>query len=410
MRRVWLLLLLGSAAVFGQSGLPDPAFDKVPFDDWLKEAGQARIRWSLKVFPARLSEQQRMESYIWAMVDKNEFVKRPIRKRMVLYIELRDRDNAAYRFHRTLFLRQDSRGVAEDVKLVQHMWIMPGDYEIAAAMYDPESQEHHLKRTKLHVAEIPRDPLADAWRDLPKVEFSDRPSRFSLPVESERPLRVEVVVNEPLNRNAMSGLLPRLQVIAGMEIRNGSMGVTLLDLDRRKVSFAQEIVTRLDRRALAAALRENDPHKIDAHALENYKENAQFFVSEVRKRVERGEPADAARVLIILSVPRIFLKGENLRPIQATPAPGTRVFYIRCNSRIGLAIPDANFPMERPRLSDLKDPQRPTARSLNPHANDDSLAGMLKPLHPRLFDVTTPADFRNAFAAILNEISQPLQP
>jgi hypothetical protein len=36
----------------------------------------------------------------------------------------------------------------------------------------------------------------------------------------------------------------------------------------------------------------------------------------------------------------------------------------------------------------------------------DSLERMLDPLHPRLFDVTTPIEFRHALAAIMNEISQ----
>jgi hypothetical protein len=37
---------------------------------------------------------------------------------------------------------------------------------------------------------------------------------------------------------------------------------------------------------------------------------------------------------------------------------------------------------------------------------EDSLERTLKPLAPRLFNVTTPIEFRNALAAIIGEISQ----
>jgi hypothetical protein len=38
---------------------------------------------------------------------------------------------------------------------------------------------------------------------------------------------------------------------------------------------------------------------------------------------------------------------------------------------------------------------------------EDSLARTLKPLAPRMFNVRSPMEFRNALAAIMNEISQP---
>ncbi len=127
-------------------------------------------------------------------------------------------------------------------------------------------------------------------------------------------------------------------MLSQMDTKNGSINVTLLDLERRKVSFNQEEVGKLDWTRLRAALLDNDPNQIDVHALENHEQNAQFFVSEIRKRLESTEQngdvplgltADAARVLIVLSGPMAFPKGQDLRPIEAAPEPGVRVFYIR---------------------------------------------------------------------------------
>jgi hypothetical protein len=179
-------------------------------------------------------------------------------------------------------------------------------------------------------------------------------------------------------------------------VQDGSVNVTLLDLERRKVSFAQEEVKTLDWERLKAALLENDPNTIDVHALENHEQNAQFFVSEIRKRLEME--TEAKRVLIVLSGPMAFSKGQDLRPIEAAPEPGTKVFYIRYNpprppippGLVGRAGRGIAPPMPMP-----------------PHgaSTEDSLARTLKPLAPRVFDVINPLEFRNALAAIMGEIS-----
>jgi hypothetical protein len=315
---------------------------------------------------------------------------------------------------------------------------VPGDYQVAAAVFDTGSNEHALKKTKLHVPDVPHDPLPDAWRNLPEVEFvtfSEPPdtwylpeitSRLNLTVPNERPVRVEVVVNESptelatrrvgrtMKRN-MGNVIPALKVLSQMDIKNGSINVTLLDLERRKVSFNQEQAAKLDWTRLRAALLDNDPNQIDVHALENHEQNAQFFVSEIRKRVESAEAngdvplgltADPACVLIVLSGPMAFPKGQDLRPIEATPEPGTRVFYIRYNPPllVGPGGPAIYRSQARGRTGSIPSPS--VGIAVRGAAAEDSLARTLKPLAPRTFDVTTPMEFRSALAAIMSEISR----
>ena len=232
MLRIWYLSVLAATLAPGQ-GRPDPAFDKVPFDDWLKGHNDAHIHWSLRVFPAYLGESQRLETSVTAVVDADDFLKRSKRGRVVVFLEIRDHDNRAYRSRRVLSLskRHNPADVAA-VKFIQHACIVPGDYEVAAAVYDAASKEHSLKRTKLRVKELPHDPLPGAWRGLPNVELAStcdpaRAAPISLPVETKKPVRVEVVVNQTVNRYRKNGagyghaaiLLPRLEVIAAMEIR-----------------------------------------------------------------------------------------------------------------------------------------------------------------------------------------------
>jgi hypothetical protein len=175
-----------------------------------------------------------------------------------------------------------------------------------------------------------------------------------------------------------------------------SVNVQLLDLERRKVSFSQEEVKTLDWERLKTALVENDPNTIDVHALENHEQNAQFFVAEIRKRLEME--TEAKRVLIVLSGPMAFSKGQDLRPIEAAPEPGSRVFYIRYNPPRPLVSPGMVGRGGRGMGPSMPMPQRGASM-------EDSLARTLKPLAPRVFDVTTPGEFRSALAGIMGEIS-----
>ncbi len=418
MLRTWHFCILGAMA-FGRQGVPDAVFEKVPFDEWLKGGGEARIRWSLRIVPAHLTVYQRLATVVSVEVEGAEFVMRNKPGQVVIFLEIRDRDNRVYRTHRGLAFEELKKpGDLAVVSFDQHAFVTPGNYEVAAAVYDAESKEHSLKRTKLRVPKLAHDPLPGAWQDLPDVEFPSLPdppdrwylpdvtSRLHLPVQTERQVRVEVVVNESptemamrhgrVSRRNMGNLIPALKVISQMEISNGSMNVTLLDLERRKVSFAQEAIGNLDWTRLRAALIENDPDRIDVHALENHEQNAQFFVTEIRKRLERTESGKPARVLIVLSAPMAFPKGQDLRPIEAAPEPGSRTYYIRSQ---------AEFSMQgfQGRRRGIPPGARGPARG---PAVEDSLERTLKPLAPRLFDVTTPEQFRQALGAIMKDISQ----
>jgi hypothetical protein len=420
MLRIFSLLPIGWLAAFGQEGWPDPVFQKVPFDEWLKGGQDARIRFTMRVMPARLSAHQRMAVMVGVEVDGSEFVKRPKSGQIVVFLEIRDHDGRVFRTHKSLTF-DDSQKTSNlaAIHFEQSTFMTPGEYQVAAAVYDILSKEHSLRRMKLHVPEIAHDPLPGVWRDIPAVEFvpiSDPPERWFLPeitsklylpIRNEKAVRIEVVVNESpteiamrrtgrVSTRNMGNLIPALKVISQMTVENGSVNVTLLDLERRKVSFSQEEVKTLDWERLKAALVENDPNTIDVHALENHEQNAQFFVAEIRKRLETE--TEAKRVLIVLSGLMAFSKGQDLRPIEAAPEPGSRVFYIRYSPPRPPISPGVVTRGGRGVGSTMPIPQRGASM-------EDSLARTLKPLAPRVFDVVTPVEFRGALAAIMGEIS-----
>jgi hypothetical protein len=418
MLRIWYLCVLATmATALGQPGRPDAAFDKIPFEEWLKGGGQARIQWHFGIRPPRLSEWQRLEIYIQVDVAEHEFVKRPERGQMVAFLEIRDHENRIFRTHWALRpAKGPTPASAGLVKFTQFASIVPGDYEVAVALYDTISKEHSMKRMTLRVPELAHDPLPNAWRDMPTVDFSSQivnnPPRLYLPLKTEKAVRIEVVVNQSFYPTAMGRLNPLLRVISQMEMRNGSMRVTVLDLERQKVMFSREVEGNVNWVRIMNTMQRTNPYMIDAQALGHYKEQAQFFVSVIRKRLERSESDERERVLIVLSAPRRLPKGEDLGPIQATLQPEDRVFYIR-------SYPVPIFPGEllppfpvQPHLHDVHEGPSPApipdARLRREHidGSSDSLERTLEPLNPHVFNVVTPEQFRGALAKIMSEILQ----
>ncbi len=289
--------------------------------------------------------------------------------------------------------------------------VLPGDYQVNAIIYDTLSGEHSVKREAERVPELAHDRLRSAWNGLPQVELAHfcsprDSSRLSLPLKTEKPTRVDIVVNRPGSSAWGPNLGPRIEVISEMEIPNGSMQVTSLDLQRRKV-LTQTVVGNLDLKRVWTGGLNSRPYTVNVHALENTNGGAQFFVSEIRKLLERPVP-EPQRVLIVLSDPRKFPKGEDLSPIQIKTQPGTRVFYIRCDYRQGWTGPAPTSPPPGPDSWSTPPelPSGPPAPVVHEPNNSDSLERTLKPLDPRVFHVTTAPQFREALGAIMSEISQ----
>lgn len=390
----------------GQSGLTDPEFDKIPFEDWVKDGQSAKIRWSMRVFPANLEEDQRLHALISAVVEGDEFVKRNRPGELMYLLQIRDHDRRTYRSHRVLTLRSNARPAnLARLKLSERVCVVPGDYEIAAAVYDRLTGEHNLQRTRLHVTDSYHESQNDVRNQVPTVEFQRACSRrqLSFSLKTAKPVRIEVVAIRPDALN--SHVQPRLRSISEMKPAQGSVNVTLLDLALRKVR-SQGVEGALNERSLWAGLSVGGRYSVDAIALKDDGGNAQFFVGEVRSILERPT-SEPERVLIVLSDARKFRKDEDLKPIQVTGQDATLVFYIRCVTLGFVRGPDGGgLPPAPDSWSTPPElPSGPPGHS-SPSYVSDSLEQTLKPLHPRVFVVATPPQFRKALSAILNEVSR----
>ncbi len=408
-RIVHLFLLIAIGAL----GQPNPSFDDIQFERWLKGGQGMKVDWSLTVDPPVLTELQRLRTSVVATVAGDTVAKWQSSGPMVLFLEVRDHQNGSYRTHLPLTLPEGA-DPADGGKWKDYLCVVPGDYEIAAAIYDTATKEHSLRRMKLRVPELHHDPLPGAWSGLPTIENGRRAcydSQLSLPVKTKSPVRIDVIVNTPVDPD--STIPARVRVISEVRILNGSMTATGIDLKNRQVN-TQRVVRGLDERSVLGPVSTDSRYMVDAHSLDVDKESAQFFLSEIRDRLELAV-LGTEHVVIILSDRRSVAKGAELERIQATHAAGTRVYYVRCNPVPTSWLPDLwsgrGTTVQIPgagRIPALWPDGSVTMPQPPPVSNHvtDSLEPMLDPLHPHLFDVTTPIEFRRALAEIMGEISQ----
>jgi hypothetical protein len=349
-----------------------------------------------------------------------------------MLVQFSDSENGVYQTHEAIDLQLVKEDTGKSIiSYTPAAFVTPGDYRISLAIFDTASGEHSAMRLPLHVNPLKKDPLPGAWRDLPPVEIlqaSQSPDdlflpnitgRLKLPLETHRPVRIEILVNaspisagEPsrtqqINNRSLASLIPALKVIANIDVRKGTLNVALLDLTTQHVIFQQDAVHDLDWPKLGPALKQAGPNIIDIHALENRRQNAQFFVGQVSRRIEGSAPnapTEPLPILIVLSGPMAFDSGQDLHPIEFAGKPDAEVFYIRYHSLPERpAINPFLQEQTRGRRSPMSQPRRSQPVMTEPV---DSLEHTLKPLQPHLFDVYTPAEFRKALGNLFDEISR----
>lgn len=258
---------------------------------------------------------------------------------------------------------------------------------------------------------------------------------LQLSLQTIRHVQIEVLANvtptyafkpsSAVYRLNVAALFPELNVLSRIAMKNGSLNISALELDDQQIVFEQDDVANFDAQTLWRALMAHNSNVVGAAALSGGTREASFFISEVKKRMcgnlAAGNAAsDATRVLIVLSNQMAFPDGEDLSPISVADSCASHIFYIRTrvlldpqtmetmrNLRPAIIAGPGNAPEGSP--SSGTSPKRP--QPLPPLSDKstkipdvDQLEKTLDPLHPRVFDVKSPEDFRKAIAAILSEI------
>jgi hypothetical protein len=280
-------------------------------------------------------------------------------------------------------------------EFLMHAVVQPGDYMLWVVLYDRMTGKHNLAKRRIHVSELRGDPLPELYRRTPLVEFpeirdSDDKGIFfvnsplNLPVQNKRPIHVELIsmLSPPQQWTGRSRVvrahnddtLGALAALSQLGIADGSMSITGLDLARRQVMFEQRDFHAVQWDSLMQAMKKAQGLDISADALQGAKNNGAFFREVLNQRLSADSHSDAMRVIIVVTSGQLFESGSDLRPIQVEGDCNCRVYYLRF----------------RLNLNDVF----------------DQLEKFMKPLRPRIFNLLTARDLRNAIAEIVGEMEK----
>ena len=382
---------------------PDPFFNQTQFAQWAGEGPQEEVPWKVHAESTGLSVYQRLSAKVVAEVEGRYLKGRTTPGDLVAQLQLTDHDGRVYRDHSILTIDKGKQDVRKGAFFAWNLFMLPGDYDLVLSLIDKTNGKRNYAHRNLRIDRLGKDPLPEAWRDLPAVEFlrvGDPPdsyfhpdswSRLRLPLTSQHPVRIEVLATLTGTGRAMvshraydfnlTSLLPILKTFSQMEVSNGALNVEVLDLVRRKVSFEQDDARNLDWPRLKEAVTRADPTKIDVHALQDAKHTAAFLRQEVARRLNDGKDGpQATPVLVVISSAAFF---DSLDDINDTLLPkecNCAVYYI-CYSPAGM-----RYRVSRPQFDNVK--------------------RVLKPLPVKGHYAETPQDLRRVMAEILDDVAK----
>src|SRR5262249_18868364 len=320
---------------------PDPFFNQTQFAQWAGSGPQEEVPWKVHAESTGLSVYQRLSALVVAEIEGRYLKQRTTSGDLVAQLQLIDHDGRVYRDHSILTVDPRRPEARKGAYFAWRLFMLPGDYDLVLTLVDKVTDKRNYAHRNLHIGPLNKDPLPEAWRDLPAVEFlrvEDPPdsffhpdswSRLRLPLTSRHPVRIEVLANLTGTGRAMvshrsyefnlTSLLPILKTFSEIEVKNGVLNFEVRDLVRRQVSFEQDNARNLAWPRLKEAVTRADPTKIDVHALQDVNHTAAFLRQEVARRLSDSKVAiDATPVLVVISSAAFF---DSLDDINDTLLP-----------------------------------------------------------------------------------------
>jgi hypothetical protein len=373
----------------------------LPIAKWLEAGERVEIPWRVNVRPVTLRMDQRLEVVCEVRIAAKSLNSSGTSHQLVLVSRISGLDGRWLNEPRVVRQPIDS----EIPKNMEALFLMrvalkPGDFYIWLILYDDTTGKHNLTKRRLKIPEIHRDPLPGSDSRMPPAEFPEPreagapvgyPSKLYLPVDNDRPLRVEIIstLSDPEQwstvgvlpqrnrfnprRNHAPNIVGALTALSQMELTRGSLSITGLDLVRRQLAFHQEAPRRLDWKSLLAAIRKATGPELNVTALAGRKNNGAFFRDYLSERITAaGSPDDATRVFIVLSESLIFSRGADLKPLQLEGDCRCVIYHLRF-------------------LTNVQD-------------TFDDLGKFIRPLRPRAFNVVDALELRKAIAQIISEL------
>lgn len=412
-----LLPCILTFSVNAPAGQRDPEFSRLPFQQWLAQGEQPGVGWSAEILPAEISVHQRLLLRVVIRVDGLALAKHRGSGEFVTLVQYKDKDGELWQNHTSLDLSKLPAGIeTHQTAIAQYAFVLPGDYSLAIAVSYTGSLEHGLILRQVHAEPLKADPLPEAWKGLPAVEFipstPDPPDvwylpgvehRMNLNLNTRRRVHLKLLVNTTPSmassiaamRANMSVVIPALKVLSQIDVHNGSTDVAFLDLPARRVSFEQRNFSRLAWDGIRKIFLDPRLEIISARDLEKQSEIKQFFRDEVSRRLDPGPPQPGGAefpVVIILSGPAFLQDRTVLGPPDKRPDQDHLLYYIR------FVTSAAPSPVRRKRRGARHAPPAPVP--------EDDLQRAVEPYNDQRYDATSVQQFRVILADVLKRLSR----
>jgi hypothetical protein len=385
-------------------------FERLPFQQWIAQGKVEQLPWKTSAFVIGLTNHQRLVARFVMQVKAKGAAHRNDSEgngQIVGLLQLTDRAGRTYqRFGRVNVGEVNVELNDKDLVDYWDAFVLPGDYTVDFALYHSATGEHSFIERQLSVPPLKNDPLPEAWRDLPAVEFVDpaKPpdketffhpeinGKLYLPLATRVPVKIEMLFDltpselfhgsqSRFNRYLI-GAVPTLKLFSQIAVQNGSLDMAMVDLLGQQVTFEQKNVKTLDWLELKKALNTTAPATINVRTLELRHPTPVFLRDELSRRINSEEArSDGNKPVQVFVIFSSSLEDYSFKDMEQKPLPencSCRVYYLEYDfSRMNFEFNDTG-----------------------------NVEKMLRPLKTKSFRIHSPDDMRRALATILQEISQ----
>jgi hypothetical protein len=359
-RYALLPVTLSASFVFAQTAdnSKDPVFSTVPFDRWIAQGDHTDVPWKVQIRSPELDDDQRLMVTASITIDGKSLDKHPPGGDLLSLMQVEDSQGHVYQSHGTLSLKDLNRDVRRaDIIYTHQALVISGEYRITLALLNTFNGDHNLLRATVHAEPLQNDPLPKSWEGLPVVEILDKENtaepwfhpeltgRLHLPVENRMPLRIELLVKLPpwsgrrayISRWYLGTMIPQLEVISAIKLRNGTVNITLLDVPHRRALAVTRHGQPLDGAALESVLQTSNPDVVDVSTLAKPIPVVDFLTEEIGRRLadkseaksEAGEKTEPRVVFIFMGLNDDYGKNPSWTPPLLNQVPVEREYWIR---------------------------------------------------------------------------------
>jgi hypothetical protein len=369
----------------------------IPISDWLQQTNISEIPWNFRSTVPGLRMDQRLEISYGARISAKNLNRTGHSHELFMISQIvRPDQDWASELNILPFKLDGELPSGQEVRFGMRILVKPGDYELSVVLYDRITGKHNALKRRIEVPSLRNDPLPDAFTGIPPAEFprvkddeenTDRlfqtTGNLFLPVGNTRPIDLELIStfsppDQWARRARMVGIHKdniqgALAALSQVDLRNGSISVTGLDLARREVLLDHKDIDTLDWTGVIEGFEKAGSSLISTTALQGRKANGTFFRDFLDERLSTNAPGDhPLRVLILITGSILFESGSDLQAIQLEGDCRCRVYHLRFR-----LTQDDVF---------------------------DDLQKVIRPLRPRTFNLLTPRDLRKAIGAILDDL------